>query len=192
MTRFDDPAHLEVWRRGDVPAIYQPAFDLALETAGEWDGPVLDFACGTGILGALVGMNVLPADYPDSVVGTDGDAKRLNRGREFGIRHTLALRPVKDITDVLQYGRWLKHIQPRMVLMRRAIADVFDRRPGLVPTFAAELAGNGVKHLIVEGRVEVANAVNPFPSIEHEVVALAPHYREVERRGRLSYLEVAA
>lgn len=190
MSRFDDPKHLEEWQAGRVPAIYQPMLGLAADTYGYWEWPLLDFACGTGILGAAVATR-LGGAYPACVVGTDGNPRRLDRGRCSGIRHGLLYAPIRSVDEVTEYGRLLRHLQPRTVLMRRAIADVFEKQPQLVRQFAAELEGAGVRDLLVEGRVETRNAVNPFPTIAHEVAALAPHYHEVQRRGRLSYLEVS-
>lgn len=155
-------------------------------------GPILDFACGTGVL-----TSVVWAHTGEEVYGMDGNLARVRAAQAaFGPRHLFRHLPIRGDTiwpdGSSRYGaavRWVKHLQVQTVLMRRAIADVFEKQPELVGEFTRQLCDAGVTHLIVEGRVEVAKATNPFPTIGHEVDALRPWYREVERRGRLSHLE---
>jgi SAM-dependent methyltransferase len=182
--RFNSPEHLATWREtGCFPAIHDAIAGVAV--AYLRGTRLLDLGCSYGLLGARIVKEAgLEAGF-----GVDADGEVIAAAKRAGV--PLTFRELRITGETLPHllGVLVESLAD-IVIARRVLPELFGEDLPAGRTFANLLAGAGVKEIILEGRANVATAVNRLRSIEEEVDLLSGRYREQRRVGAVSYLVV--
>jgi hypothetical protein len=181
--RFDSVEHLEAWKRaGAFPAIHT-AMAGFVEKRARHGARILDLCCNHGLLGEQL-TSRMPGSF---VMGIDGDALALARGRTAGVRlPTQRLRIDPSTYDELE--AILRDNQITTVVARRCLPELLGDVMWSAPDFAASLRSAGVTDLFLQGRVPTSSPNNPLHTIDLEVRAVASHFALTEQAGPLAHL----
>ncbi len=179
--RFDDPGHLEAWRRtGRFPEIHDGIFALIDEAAR--GTRFLDLCCNAGLLGERIRRQV-----PDAfVIGVDASEAAIQAGTAAGVGFERRMMRVEAATFG-ELAAWVREQRVTVLVARRCLPELLSGTP-LRATFAKELAAAGITEVFLQGRAANVQATNALPSVEHEVAAMAPLYKARVLRGQLAYL----
>lgn len=144
---------------------------------------ILDLGCSYGLLGARI------ADEAGGIkcAGIDTDAKVIEAAISAGVamrffNMKITRETLPDLAVVLE------ETGATAIIARRVLPELWGEDQLGGAHFAITLAENGVREILLEGRVASERATNPLKSIGDEVRLLSEKYREVRRSKALSYL----
>jgi hypothetical protein len=154
VTRFDCPEYVRAWQdTGKFPPIHDGIFALlkAKIPVAEDGTTVLDLGSSTGLLSRRM------ADAGYTVYAIEGSVATSNVGREAGIYDGIEIMrsrlKTEDLRDL------------------RVFPELDDY--GVAPQFLARVfAEAGVKHILVEGRLQRPYATHRLKSLSDEITAL--------------------
>lgn len=181
--RFDSPELLQAWREtGRWPAIHDAIAQMALEyLRGQ---VLLDLGCAFGLLGA----RIVAETGLRSAIGVDANKATLAASEAAAVPVTRYCLQIVDRPSMAELGAIIKRHQVDVIVARRILPELFGHDIDLGRAFVDMAADLGVKEMLVQGRVETPDAVNPMRSIEREVFFLNQRYDCVALRGPVAYL----
>lgn len=182
--RYNSPELLEEWRvTGQWPAIHNQMAEMAITyVTGH---RLLDLGCSYGLLGARItaegGMR--PG------IGVDVSADAIAAGKAAHVPLDLKfMRVLPRRSDWLDLMAIIRDNAIDVVIARRVFPEIFGEHVEEMGAFGEELRRAGVKELLLQGRVETAQATNRLHSVVQEYRELANSFRDVAVRGSVAYL----
>jgi hypothetical protein len=169
VTRFDCPEYVRAWQdTGKFPPIHDGIFALlkAKIPVAEDGTTVLDLGSSTGLLSRRM------ADAGYTVYAIEGSVATSNVGREAGIYDGIEImRSRLKTEDLRDLREWMHRQEISVVMARRVFPELDDY--GVAPQFLARVfAEAGVKHILVEGRLQRPYATHRLKSLSDEITAL--------------------
>ncbi len=181
--RFDSPELLAAWQEsGRWPAIHDAMAAMALEyLTGQ---VLLDLGCAYGLLGA----RIVAETGLRSAIGVDANKATIAAARAASVPVTLYQLRVVDQTSLDDLEGIIRRHRVDVIIARRIFPEMFGHNPDLGRAFVDMIHGAGVRELLVQGRVDTADAVNPLRSIEREVYMLNQRFDCAALRPPVAYL----
>lgn len=182
--RFNSPELLEAWQAtGEWPAIHNAMSEMAITyVTGR---RLLDLGCSYGLLGA----RITAENAMEPGIGVDASSDAIAAGKAARVPLDLKfMRVLPRRSDWLDLMAIIRDNGVDVVIARRVFPELFGEHVDEMSAFGEELRRAGIKELLVQGRVETAQATNRLHSVVQEYRELANSFRDVAVRGSVAYL----
>lgn len=179
---FNDQAYLDAFLKdGTFPKIHdQVAHVIKTQTCE--NESAFDLGSCTGLL--TVQAVKLGRSLCVGLEGNDLDYKRAVRIPQ------VIYRKIFINTDTLERFKFLlEKYSPTLIIARRVLPEIHHNDSKTLDLLPGLLYKNGVKKIILQGRVKVKNPKTPLFCTDREVEVFAGYYRETHRHLQTALLE---
>jgi hypothetical protein len=184
--RFNDQSHIDNYKsKGQFPKIHDAIFKHIQEHVKKGDTVVE--------IGPCIGMlasRMIDKIGVKQVLGIEPNKNHLLRAvKKPEIRYfnmPVSLETMPKVSAIIKANK------PSVIVGRRVFSEVaeYGGGPKAVTMLAYQAKKNGVKKIILEGRIIVKNPVVDLWSADLEAKAFAPYYKVTAEEGNVRVLEV--
>jgi hypothetical protein len=180
--RFDAQEYIDNWyQKGHYPAIHSAVVGMARSMLIGNRG--VDVCCSHGLLGTQLAKN-----YGFHMLGVDGDAKAIDLALNRGI--PMHIHPMKVTRETMsEFFKVAEAHGATFFIMRRCAPELFGDDLPFGRKFFATAAKQGIKEIILEGRVKTSRATNALATLDAEIQLAQDSYRLHTVNGNVAYLQ---
>lgn len=183
MATFDSDHILQDWKdRGRWPQIHGKIGWCATEYLTTPN--VLDLCCAFGLLADRIAKTV---PCVKKVVGVDGSLQSIAKAKAAGVPVTIHHMVIFNDT-VHQLYDLIKEEQITAIVARRAFPELFDQDHEFGRCFSKSVRNLGVQEILIEGRIDSANAKSTLKTLDAEIALFADDYEVWGRAFNCAYL----